>query len=145
MEKQAKIYQESNNHVICVFDMDIAQVSGNKTKINNFIKNYKDSTYITICHSMPTIEFWFLLHFVNTDKFYQNKKEVITELKKHPSFENYQTSKIFLENKNWVDELSNRIDIAIDNANRILKTKQKEDKKSYTYFPHAIKIIKDFK
>ncbi|MCD7710288.1 MAG: RloB domain-containing protein [Porphyromonadaceae bacterium] len=52
---------------------------------------------------MPSIEFWFLLHFVQTDRFFGTSKAVLTELLKHlPSF---KKNKSFLSSRRWVETL----------------------------------------
>lgn len=52
---------------------------------------------------MPSIEFWFLIHFINTNKFFGTSKAVIAELVKHiPRFDK---SEAFLSNKKWVEDM----------------------------------------
>lgn len=52
---------------------------------------------------MPSIEFWFLIHFINTNKFFGTSRAVIAELVKHiPRFDK---SEAFLSNKKWVEDM----------------------------------------
>lgn len=46
---------------------------------------------------------WFLIHFINTNRYFGTSKAVIGELKKFiPSFDK---SESFLSNKKWVDDM----------------------------------------
>lgn len=144
MQKKAQSYLDNNHTVICVFDMDITSDTKIKSKIDNFIRVHKNSSRIAICRSMPTIEFWFLLHFVYTDRYFETKKAVVEELRKIPGFEEYQTTGKYLEKEHWIKLLIEKLDLAIDNANMILSNKTNNKSNSYTYLPKAIKMMKEF-
>jgi hypothetical protein len=98
-----KLLAEGFDIVIYFTDYDTI-VKQNKTeKYKNFVDKYERRNDVMICESMPSIEFWFLLHYIKTTRNYQNAGEVIKELKKHiPDFSK-ETS--FLEKRKWVEEL----------------------------------------
>jgi hypothetical protein len=84
---------------------------------------------------MPSIEFWFLLHYIKTTRNFQNANEAIKELKKHLS--DFSKERTFLENSKWVDDLccDGKLLIAIKNASEILA--EKEQGKVGVYFPFS--------
>ena len=53
---------------------------------------------------MPSIEFWFLIHYINTSKYFQDSDAVIQMLRRHIA--NYDKSGAFLEKQQWVTEMS---------------------------------------
>lgn len=58
---------------------------------------------VLLCDSLPSIEFWFLIHFINTNRYFGTSKAVIGELKKF--IPNFDKSESFLSNKKWVDDM----------------------------------------
>lgn len=123
-------------HVICVFDADVSvrDETENK-KLEQFQKRYRRNRNVLICESFPSIEFWFLLHYIKTTRNFQNADEVEKELKKHiPDFLK-ETS--FLEKKKWVEELcaNGKLTNALTRASEILAEKTKGD--TGEYFPNT--------
>lgn len=95
-------------------------------KVDRFEKLRKrfESKNVMICESMPSIEFWFLLHYVETTRIFNNADEVAKELKKF--IPDFSKEKGFLENRKWVEELSgdNKIELAKQRAIKILTARQ---------------------
>ena len=56
-----------------------------------------------ICDSLPSIEYWFLLHYANTNKYYGTSERVIQDLRKHIT--NFDKTEAFLSKQKWVDGL----------------------------------------
>ncbi len=101
--------------VICVFDADVSlrnKVENNK--LQQFKNKYKRNKNVIICDSLPSIEFWFLLHFIQTTKPFINSKSVEKELRKHMI--GYSKNKTFLEDAKWVEALSNKLKEAMQNS-----------------------------
>ena len=68
---------------------------------------------------MPSVEFWFLIHFINTNKYYGTSKAVINELIKHiPKFDKTES---FLSSPKWVEEMckDGKIENAYSRAQKI--------------------------
>ena len=65
---------------------------------------YVKETRVLICDSMPSIEFWFLIHYVNTRKYFKDSDAVIKVLRKF--IPGYNKTGPFLEKKNWIAEMS---------------------------------------
>lgn len=80
--KRIKEVLSANNDakIFCVFDWDT--IYGNETNLRKhkaFEEQFKDEVSngtLTICPSMPSIEYWFLLHFENYTKLLKSYGEV---------------------------------------------------------------------
>ena len=69
-----------------------------------------------LCDSMPSIEFWFLIHYLNTNKYFASSTDVIKVLRRFlPDFSKHET---YLAKEKWVvDMIANgKQDIAMDRA-----------------------------
>lgn len=124
-----KILQNNKDaHIFCVFDWDT--IHDNQTKLNKhnaFVKEFEqeiNSGAVVICPSMPCIEYWFLLHFVDYSDFLKNYSKVAQKLASYikPCFDNPSVSlkKLlksaeYLQNPDWVIKLSNELG-SLDNA-----------------------------
>ena len=104
--------------VVCIFDADVSKRNqAEKKKLTAFKNKYKNSSRVIICDSFPSIEFWFLLHFVKTNKYFANSSLVEKELKNY--LKGYSKTHKFLQNPEWVDELTKHTQTAIANAKSI--------------------------
>lgn len=113
-----KIKEVLANHgrALCVFDDDVEE-------IRNFLDKYKNNKRVLICNSMPSIEYWFLLHY--EEKYgTMTSKEVLTNLKKYVI--NYDKTEHFLKQPSWVEAMSKNLDSACQRA------RNNTDKQSYT-------------
>jgi hypothetical protein len=98
--------------VICIFDADVsARDKIENEKLKKFKKKYQNDDLVTICDTLPSIEFWFLLHFVKTNKFFMNYKSLEKELKKH--IPNYNKTENYLKNKIWVEQFIDKLNFAL--------------------------------
>lgn len=97
-------------NIICIFDLDICFKKDGETKHQQYkdlLKKYKAYDNIIFCASMPSIEYWFLLHYegVDVNKFYKTCTSVIkadselSKIKKAKTFWNTEYS------KNWVKDV----------------------------------------
>jgi hypothetical protein len=113
--------------IIYFTDYDIIIGQNKQEKFESVKRKYLNIPEIIICETMPSFEFWFLLHYKKTTKEFANANEVITELKKFIS--NYSKSKSFLENQQWVKDLieSGKQNTAIRYAEEILEQKERDE------------------
>jgi len=105
--------------IICVFDMDETRIKAlEKKKCLAFIEKYKTDKRVIICESMPSVEFWFLLHYENKCGYFKDAKAVISALKKH--IHKYEKKTHFLEKEAWVKEIlkDNKMQTAIERAKK---------------------------
>lgn len=90
---------------VCVCDADITRHNEERKRAFIAMKSkYAQNKNVLICDSMPSIEFWFLIHYVNTNRYFQDSEAVIRILRKFIT--NYDKSGIFLEKSQWVAEMS---------------------------------------
>lgn len=122
---------------IAVFDADVAlwNISERK-KLTALRKKYEQNSNVIICDSLPSIEYWFLLHFTDTHRLFPTSKSVSSEVVKY--LPGYDKTDIYLSRPAWVKTLcsNNRMETAIANASKC------KGGQSYTNLPLAINKIK---
>lgn len=120
MQKQIDRVLADNGIAVCVFDADVTRTrQAEKAKFEDMKHKYADNSAVLLCDSMPSIEFWFLLHYLNTNRYFATSDDVIDALHRYmPNFSKHQS---FLSKEEWVSELlaNNRLATAIVNANTL--------------------------
>ncbi|MBR0285641.1 MAG: RloB domain-containing protein [Bacteroidales bacterium] len=128
---------DTNNDakVFCVFDWET--VFGNNTclkKHQDFENQFNeeiDKGIVTICRTMPCIEYWFLLHFVDCNDFMRDYGSVANKLAPFlkPCFPDLGKplkkiikSEKYLRDSKWVEELcaDGKLDLAVERAERTI-------------------------
>ena len=90
---------------VCVCDADITRNNEERNKkLQDMKALYAKDERVFICDSMPSIEFWFLIHYLNTSKYFKDADAVIKVLKKF--IPGYDKTGAFLEKQSWVAEMS---------------------------------------
>jgi hypothetical protein len=108
---------EGGGIAICVFDTDVTQrVDAEKKKLNRLVKKYSRKENVIFCDSLPSVEYWFLLHYKHTNKHFNNSDAVERVLRKYLT--NYEKTTLFLEKEKWVADLcaDNKLNTAIERA-----------------------------
>lgn len=137
LSKRIEEVLQDEGIAICVFDADVSTWNeAEHKKLDALRKKYKDNPSVLLCDSMPSIEFWFLLHYKNTTRHFGTSKAVIKELKKY--LPQYDKTEQFLSNQKWVADMSSegRQEQACANADNI-----DEGKGSYTNVQKAIIMV----
>lgn len=145
--------------IFCVFDWDT--IHGNNTmlkKHESFEKQFQteiSNGIVTICPSMPSIEYWFLLHFVDYTKLLKNYGAVSNVLAQHlkSCFTNSKEplAKLLkreecLKDSTWVEnlcaggKLASAIERAEKNIDAAIATGKLEEQ-SYSYVYKVFKKI----
>ena len=137
MQKQIERVLADNGIAVCVFDADVTRTRpAEKAKFEDLKRKYADNPAVILCDSMPSIEFLFLLHYLNTNRYFATSDDVIDALHRYmPNFSKHQS---FLSKETWVSELlaDNRLDTAIINANLI-----GIEGESYSQLPKLFQLI----
>ena len=124
---------------VCVFDTDITRNNPTeRAKFEALCQKYKDRKDVIICDSMPSIEFWFLLHYLNTNRYFATANDVIDVLHKYiPDFSKQEK---FLSKEKWVADLlaDHRLETAIQRAQAF-----GTEGESYSNLPKAFEVIED--
>lgn len=106
--------------VICVFDEDVRQWNDvERQRMNEIHNNFDNNCQVVIASSMPSIEYWFLLHYENTNRFFGTSAKVIEVLQKY--LINFDKKEQFLRQEKWVMTMidGNKITIAHDRAKQL--------------------------
>lgn len=135
LEKRTKELLLADVTVICAFDADMSQRNKEeKERLTKFVGDYKDNEKVIICDSLPSIEFWFLLHFKKTNRHFANYNAIRDELRKYiPDYD--KTEKYLMQDK-WVKALLPNQDGAIAHGKSL-----KSENGSYSNIFKAVKML----
>lgn len=90
---------------ICVFDADVSTWNeAERLNLNALRRKYKDNPSVLLCDSLPSIEYWFLLHYRNTNRYYGTSQAAIEDLKGF--IPQYDKAEKFLQQEKWVAEMA---------------------------------------
>lgn len=107
-EEMAKLIEwvlQDGGIAVCVCDADITREKDEaKKRLRELKERFTGNDHVLICDSMPSIEFWFLIHYMNTRKYFRDADAVIKVLKKY--IPGYNKTGDFLEKQSWVAQLS---------------------------------------
>ena len=123
LDKRVDNVLKDEGFAIVVFDADVSQRNGKERQLVERMKTkYANNKDVLVCDSLPSIEYWFLLHYKDAGRLFKTSNEVVEEIKKYNS--QFDKSKKFLENDSWVKDLCDgkRLWQAIE------RCKQQEDK-----------------
>ena len=84
LEKRINQVLSDEGIAVVIFDADVSTWNdAEKTRLIAIKKKYEKSKRVILCDSLPSIEYWFLLHYLNTNRFFGTSKAVIDELVKY--------------------------------------------------------------
>lgn len=133
IEKKIESVISDGGFAIAVFDADVASWNDKeRNKLESIRRKYANNTNVILCDSLPSIEYWFLLHFVGIHRFFPTSASVIKELVMYlPGFDKTDS---YLSQSKWVEMLcsDNRMDYALAEAAKSIEGQ------SYTKLPLAI-------
>lgn len=146
-----EILKDADAMIFCVFDWDTIRVNKENLKrhkdFEKKIKSYIDNGQVILCPSMPSFEYWFMLHFKNTTRLVKTCEEMAKELEPYMSsyfskkkinlFKVLKSSQ-YMEKNTWVKKLcsNGKLDAAIkrakDNINAAIAADDLKNQ-SYSY------------
>ena len=104
MAKRIEEVLRNDGFAICVFDADVSTWNELELKKWNALRRkYKDNPSVLLCDSLPSIEYWFLLHYKNTNRYFGTSQAVIEDLKNF--IPQYDKTEKFLQQEKWVAEM----------------------------------------
>lgn len=124
---------------ICVYDADVSTWNEvERGKLERLRTKYAKSKRVILCDSMPAVEYWFLLHYENTNRYFGTSGAVIQELKQF--LPDYDKSEKFLRNRKWVTDMCS--DGKLDQA--IVRAKQfGYESESYSRMDKVFDVINE--
>ena len=157
--KRIKEILEANTDakIFCVFDWDtIRGNQKNLKKHETFVGQFKtviDNGTVVICPSMPSIEYWFLLHFVDTTNLMKDYREISEVLAPHikPCFTDSSKNlkkllkkEKYLKDSTWVKNLcsNGKLGTAIKRAEDNIKAAIKADDLKNQSYSYVYKVFK---
>lgn len=102
---------------VCVFDADTAEFSETEArKVEALKKKYANKKNVVLCDSLPSIEYWFLIHYDDTNRHFANSHAAEIALRSY--INNYEKKEVFLKNPKWVADMisEGKMDNAIARA-----------------------------
>ena len=139
IEKRIKELLEEDILVICVFDADVSRRSDTENKkMTSLKKKYGHHPNVILCDSLQSIEYWFLLHFEDTCRHFQDSAATEKALKHH--LPTYEKTRKYLEKDKWVKEIL--ADSKMEKACVLAEKYQGRD--SYSEIYKAIKTVNSF-
>lgn len=123
-EKIDELLSGGCDRIVFLTDYDVIVSQQKQERFTALIDKYSSRPEVFICESMPSIEFWFLLHYCTTTREFQNSDQVSVELKRY--LRDYSKGRNFLENERWVRDIvsSGKMEQAIANSRTILRLKE---------------------
>lgn len=104
MDKKIAEAITDGGYAIAVFDADVANRNDvEKKKLESIRRKYANKNNVLLCDSLTSIEYWFLLHFDNTNRYFKDSSATESELRKY--IPDYEKKSKFLQNTQWVKDL----------------------------------------
>ncbi|HCC51029.1 MAG TPA: RloB domain-containing protein [Porphyromonadaceae bacterium] len=141
MKKKIEELLRGDIFIICVFDADVAAHNeSERKKLEQLQNKFQKNKNLLFCTSLPSIEYWFLLHHEHTNRYFRDAKAAETALKKYIS--DYEKTVQFLEKEKWVHNLcyENKLKQAIERAKTIT-----DKGESWSNIWKAIEILEENK
>lgn len=104
MDRKITEVIENGGIAVAVFDADVADRDETEMKkLSALKKKFSKKKDVIICDSLPSIEYWFLLHYENTNKFFKDSDAVEKDLRKYIT--TYEKKVAFFKKEKWVSDL----------------------------------------
>lgn len=79
------------------------EFNAEKKKLESIRKKYANKKNVLLCDSLTSIEYWFLLHYENTNRFFKDSAATEKALRKY--IPDYEKKEKFLQEIKWVSDL----------------------------------------
>ncbi len=142
-EMERKIFEivSGGGIAICVFDTDVSQRDEEQRKrLDHLKRKYGQKKNVIFCDSLPSVEYWFLLHYRNTNRYFGSSAEVERELRTFIG--RYEKKAVFLEKEKWVADMCSdqKLETAIQRAKDF-----GENGDSYSNVYKAIELLRRYR
>lgn len=141
MDKKIAEAITDGGFAIAVFDADVAHRNeAEKKKLESIRRKYAAKKNVVLCNSLTSLEYWFLLHYENTNRHFKDSAATENELRKH--IPEYEKKAKFLQELKWVSNLSS------EGKLELAKTRAKffgEEGESYSNVYKAFELLDKLK
>ena len=104
IEKKIIELLKADVFVICVFDADVSRRSAAENKkLTTLKRRYEKNKNVLLCDSLQSIEYWFLLHYEDTCRHFNDSATTEQALKRY--IPTYDKSHKFMEKEKWVKDM----------------------------------------
>jgi len=137
MRKKIEELLRGDIFVICVFDADVAAHNeSERKKLEQLQNKYRKNKNLLFCNSLPSIEYWFLLHHEHTNRYFRDAKAAEAALRRY--INDYEKTTQFLEKEKWVHDLCSegKLSQAIERSKRF-----ESEHGSYTRVHEAFDVM----
>lgn len=136
IEKKIIELLKADVFVICVFDADVSRRSAAENKkLTTLKRRYEKNKNVLLCDSLQSIEYWFLLHYEDTCRHFNDSATTEQALKRY--IPTYDKSHKFMEKEKWVKDM-----ITDGKLEKACKLAEKYDgSDSYSGIYKAIKML----
>lgn len=136
IEKKIIELLKADVFVICVFDADVSRHSAAENKkLTTLKRRYEKNKNVLLCDSLQSIEYWFLLHYEDTCRHFNDSAATEQALKRY--IPTYDKSHKFMEKEKWVKDM-----VADGKLEKACKLAEKYDgSDSYSGIYKAIKML----
>lgn len=122
-----QLLHEGFGLIVFFMDFDTIVNQQRMREFNAFKKRYAKRKEVLVCESMPSIEYWFLLHFTKTTREFENSDQVVASLKRFIA--DYSKKIDWLEQPEWVTNLcaNGKLSDAINRSKEVLAEYEHEE------------------
>ena len=142
LDKRVDKVLKEEGFAIVVFDADVAQRNDKERQLVQRMKTkYANNKDVLFCDSLPSIEYWFLLHYKEAGRLFKTSNAVVEEIKKYNS--QFDKNGKFLENDSWVKDLCDgkRLWQAIERCKQQEEKVNRGESVSYSKVYKAIELL----
>ena len=142
LDKRVDKVLKDEGFAIVVFDADVAQRNYKERQLVQRMKTkYANNKDVLFCDSLPSIEYWFLLHYKDAGRLFNTSNEVVKEIKEYNS--QFDKNGKFLENDSWVKDLCDgkRLWQAIERCKQQEEKVNRGESVSYSKVYKAIELL----
>lgn len=142
LDKRVDIILKDEGFAIVVFDADVSQRNDKERQMVECMKTkYANNKDVLFCDSLPSIEYWFLLHYKEAGRLFKTSNAVVEEIKKYNS--QFDKNGKFLENDSWVKDLCDgkRLWQAIERCKQQEEKVNRGESVSYSKVYKAIELL----
>lgn len=142
LDKRVDKVLKEEGFAIVVFDADVSQRNYKERQLVQRMKTkYANNKDVLFCDSLPSIEYWFLLHYKEAGRLFKTSNAVVEEIKKYNS--QFDKNGKFLENDSWVKDLCDgkRLWQAIERCKQQEEKVNRGESVSYSKVYKAIELL----